>query len=414
MTQLKQCLVTKLDNFSDFGDARFGTVLNQCLNDILALVGAGGDLKLPEFADSTEFENANVAVAGCIFLSTTTGNIEYYVNDSWVEIDVGTLQACCDANSAAITALNNSLTTINTDINTLQGDLASHNHDGIDTPKIDVKNLDTSTAAAGDIFKADGAGGVTCEQPSGASLKVSEEGGLNVLDVECINFDTEFVTVVDAGGGQVDILMGDLTTLSDDFYGHTHGDGTTGKVLPSGIDSAGLTPANDYVLVNDGLGCAQWEIKPGAERVQARYFIANSQVIPTDTVTSLTAPWSFQVSHPAGIAVPVTLTPGQVTFTQRAIVHGKFQVSLKSSSVAPGAGSPWSVTPIVNHFDAANTLVHQSSGERHDHYIDRESEFFTAFIEPGDRLVFQVSQNAGFDRTLNVLLLTLWISEIGV
>lgn len=261
MTQLNKCLTDKLDNFSDFGDSRFGTSLNSCFNEILALVGGGGDSSIPTYANQTDFLASNIKADGAWFLNTTTGTIEYCYSGNWIEIDIATLQACCNTNSAAIAAIQTNITNINTSITNIQGDIGAHNHDGIDTPKIDVKNLDTSTAAAGDIFSADGAGGVICSQPAGASLTVEQSGVTTITDVEQITIDCDYLNAADAGGGEVVITCNDLVSDIDSLFAHDHSNGTVARVPADGIDSTGLATANSHYLCNDGLGKAVWTPK---------------------------------------------------------------------------------------------------------------------------------------------------------
>lgn len=177
MAVLPEKLVHRLNSLYELGDYKFGKILQQCLTEIGANPGIGACLVIPNYASQGAAEVACGKISGSAFLNTTTGAITYCDGAAWIELDWEGKCTQVDANTSNITLNATNIANLLTQLTTLTTNFNTHNHDGVNSPTIDIKAL-TTTAPVGEYFFSTGSG-IDCG-PIATSLVVSE-GGTSVL-----------------------------------------------------------------------------------------------------------------------------------------------------------------------------------------------------------------------------------------
>lgn len=192
----------RLNNLYELGDYKFGKILQQCLTEIGNNPGTGACLTIPNFTSTAAAEVACGKVSGNIFYNTTSDSLTYCDdNGNWIEIDWVGKCIQVDNNSTNIQINTTNITNLLQQYNNLQNAFNTHNHDGVNSPAIDIKDLVT-TEPAGQYFFSTGAGAIDCG-PIPTELPVKEGGTEVVPASDCLDFTANCFGVTASGNTAV-------------------------------------------------------------------------------------------------------------------------------------------------------------------------------------------------------------------
>lgn len=214
MAILPNKLVERLNNLYELGEFKFGNELQQCLTEIANTPTGGTCITVPGYTSQAAAEAACGKIPGNLFYNETTDALTFCDdNGNWIEMDWVNKCIQVDQNTTKITLNMDNITTLINQLTTLQTNFDNHNHDGINSPPVDIKNLIT-TAPAGQYFFSTGSG-IDCG-PIQQGIAIEDDGLSINTAASTIDFFGPCFDVTDQGGGEVRVDIPLLPQLKAD------------------------------------------------------------------------------------------------------------------------------------------------------------------------------------------------------
>lgn len=215
MSVLPKKLIDRLNNQTELGGYDFGTILQECFSSIAVQPPAGSCLFVPNYASSAAAEATCGQMAGTVYYNSTLNVLEFYDGTTWQAIDPATWNLQIATNSVNALAAQSAATSIQIALTALTNDFTAHNHDGINSQPILVKDLISTGDPAGAFYFSDGAGGVDCAAI--ASSLVVQLGGVDISTAAgTINFNSACFSAIESAPGEVLIDMPAVQSLKVD------------------------------------------------------------------------------------------------------------------------------------------------------------------------------------------------------
>lgn len=200
MAVLPSKLVERLNNIYELGEYNFGKELQRCLSAISTNPGTGACITIPTYSSTAAAEAACGAIEGVTFLNSSSDAITIYAGGQWVELDWVGKCTQVDSNSSTININTNNITGLLNSLSSIETTLENHNHDGINSPPIDIKDLIT-TAPFGNYFFSTGSG-IDCG-PVPTNIVVTEGGAAVNSAVSSIDFSSACFDITSTGANSI-------------------------------------------------------------------------------------------------------------------------------------------------------------------------------------------------------------------
>lgn len=221
MAKIPDKLKLKLNTMlHELGDWKLGNILQDCFDEING--NSSGGLVMTKYPSTAAYESANGGqkTPGGFFINTTTNNIMYCCDGQYFEIDLPSLQAQIAANAECCSLNAQDIVTINAAIEALQNAFATHNHDGVNSPRIELKGQ-LLTGALNGAFLFVNNGVVDCKPLDvkqdiffQGNLVEGEGCGFNFID-DCFSVTTNAEGIVQIGLPTLKTALADIEVNKD-------------------------------------------------------------------------------------------------------------------------------------------------------------------------------------------------------